>query len=600
MVSYAAANGSASAGVDYTAASGTVTVPPGATTAPVTVLVQGDTVNEPDETFVLNLSGPVNATIADAQGTAVIRNDDSAVIAGLVAAYGFNEGSGTAVADLSGSNNTGTVSGALWVSGKAGNALSFDGVNDVVTVNDSSSLALTTAMTIEAWVNPRTPSGWRTVVMKERPSGLAYTLYGNTASNQPSVEITTTSGVELRGASALPLNMWTHLAATYDGARIRLYVNGVQTTTVAATGTLVTSASPLRIGGNLVWGEYFDGIIDEMRIYNRALTATEIQTDMNTAVGGGPLPDTTPPVRSNGQPTGTLPAGTTTTTLQITTDEAATCRYGLTAGTSYAAMTNTFATTGGTAHATPISGLNGGSYTYYVRCIDATGNANTSDTAISFSVATSAAGLVAAYGFNEGAGTTLGDSSGNGRQGTIANATWSATGRYGGALLFNGTNAWVTIADATSLRLTTGMTIEAWVQPTVAMGTSWRSVLMKERSGGLSYSLYANGSTSRPSADINTGGVDQTVRGTAAVAANVWTHLAATFNGTTLRLYVNGTLVQSMAVTGSLVTGTGALRLGGNSAWGEWFKGYIDDVRIYNRPLTAAEIVNDMNTPIVP
>ena len=361
------------------------------------------------------------------------------------------------------------------------------------------------------------------------------------------------------------------------------------------------SANPLRIGGNLVWAESFDGIIDELRIYNRALTAAELQTDMTTAVGGGPLPDTTPPVRSNGQPAGGLPAGTTTATVQITTDEAATCRYALTAGTSYAAMTFTFATTGGTAHSTPVSGLaNGASYNYYVRCSDPAANVNTTDTAISFSVAVTNSGPVAAYGFNEGTGTTLGDSSGNGRQGTIANATWFATGRYGKALLFNGTNASVTIADAASLDLSTGMTLEAWVQPNLAMGTTWRSVLMKERAPGLSYSLYANGDSGRPSSDVNTGGIDQTVAGTASVPANVWTHLTATFDGTTLRLYVNGALVQSKAVSGSIVASAGALKIGGNSIWGEWFSGYIDEVRIYNRALTAAEIVNDMNAAIVP
>src|SRR5207237_677201 len=97
--------------------------------------------------------------------------------------------------------------------------------------------------------------------------------------------------------------------------------------------------------------------------------------------------DTTPPVRSGAQPTGTLPAGTTQTTLALTTNEAATCRYSPSAGVPYDAMTQTFATTGGTAHSTPVSGLvDGGSYTFYVRCLDAAANANPDDFAISFTV----------------------------------------------------------------------------------------------------------------------------------------------------------------------------------------------------------------------
>ena len=93
---------------------------------------------------------------------------------------------------------------------------------------------------------------------------------------------------------------------------------------------------------------------------------------------------------SGALPTGTLPAGTTSATLQVTTNESATCRYATTPGTAYAQMTITFATTGGTAHSHGVTGLaNGQSYTFYVRCQDTAGNATTSDTLASFAVATS-------------------------------------------------------------------------------------------------------------------------------------------------------------------------------------------------------------------
>ena len=87
-------------------------------------------------------------------------------------------------------------------------------------------------------------------------------------------------------------------------------------------------------------------------------------------------------------PPGTLPAGTTQTTLSLTTNESATCKYGTTAGVAYASMPNTFATTGGTTHSTSVTGLsNGTSYTYYVRCQDAATNANPDDFTIAFQVA---------------------------------------------------------------------------------------------------------------------------------------------------------------------------------------------------------------------
>jgi hypothetical protein len=103
---------------------------------------------------------------------------------------------------------------------------------------------------------------------------------------------------------------------------------------------------------------------------------------------GGSGPDTTPPTCSNGSPTGTLTSGTTQTTLSLTTNESATCRYSTTPGTAYASMPNTFSTTGGTTHSQTITGLSDGdSKTYYVRCQDEAGNPNTDDFEISFSVA---------------------------------------------------------------------------------------------------------------------------------------------------------------------------------------------------------------------
>jgi hypothetical protein len=91
-------------------------------------------------------------------------------------------------------------------------------------------------------------------------------------------------------------------------------------------------------------------------VYSRALTAGEIQADMAAAIAC----DTVPPVRSNGQPTGTLPAGTTQTTLSLATNENATCRWAPSAGVAYTAMPTPFSTTGGTTHSTPVSGLTNG------------------------------------------------------------------------------------------------------------------------------------------------------------------------------------------------------------------------------------------------
>ena len=204
-----------------------------------------------------------------------------------MAAYGFEEASGTTVVDASRYANHGTISGATRISGgRFGKATKFDGVNDWITVNDSASLDLTTGMTLEAWVYPTIwMSDWTAVIMKEQPGQQVYALYGNSDRNQPTTVLWVNGGERLAsGVTQLPPNQWTHLAATYDGQYQSVYVNGTQVAMQAQTGAILTSDSPLRIGGDAVWGEYFTGYIDEVRIYNRALTQAQIVADANSPV----------------------------------------------------------------------------------------------------------------------------------------------------------------------------------------------------------------------------------------------------------------------------------------------------------------------------
>jgi PKD repeat protein len=212
----------------------------------------------------------------------------------LVAAYNFNESSGTRVDDVSGKGNHGTISGATRTSkGRYGRALHFDGTDDWVTVYDAASLDLTSGMTLEAWVYPTaTPTNWRTVIMKEQPGNLSYSLAANSDRNQPASSVFVGSGRTLYGGSQLAVNTWTHLAATYNGQTQRLYVNGSQVAQRPQSGGMPASSGALRIGGNSVWGQYFRGRIDEVRIYNRALSASEIRSDRNSAL---PTPSPTAP-----------------------------------------------------------------------------------------------------------------------------------------------------------------------------------------------------------------------------------------------------------------------------------------------------------------
>ncbi len=153
-----------------------------------------------------------------------------------------------------------------------------------------------------------------------------------------------------------------------QGTNHRVYLNGIQVISYNASGTLYANGQPGVAVGLLSSG-----------------SSVKILSFAGGAIGAA---DTTPPFRSNGQPAGPLTGGTTQTTLSLTTDENATCRYATTAGVGYGSMPNSFSSTGGTAHSSTVSGLvNGGSYNYYVRCQDTATNANPDDFTIGFTVA---------------------------------------------------------------------------------------------------------------------------------------------------------------------------------------------------------------------
>jgi Concanavalin A-like lectin/glucanases superfamily len=237
------------------------------------------------------LTVPVTSTTALATTTttaAATAPASTTSVNGLVAAYSFDDFGGAMTADASGNGNHGVISEATrTASGYFGNALKFDGTNDWVTVNDSASLDLSSGLTLEAWVNPAVVmSGWKTILMKEQStSNEVYYLSANNDTNKPVTGQWISGSVKpLSGVSSLTPNTWWHLTATYDGQTQRLYVNGVKVSERAQTGSIQTSGSAMHIGGNSIWGEYFQGSIDEVRIYNRALSSTEVGTDYKTAV----------------------------------------------------------------------------------------------------------------------------------------------------------------------------------------------------------------------------------------------------------------------------------------------------------------------------
>ena len=566
----------------------------------------------------------------------------AAASAGLVAAYGFDAGSGSSAADSSGKGNGGSISGAAWnAGGRYGSALSFDGVNDWVTVPDASTLDLTDGMTLEAWVRPSMLGGWRTVVFKERPGGMVYGLFADQGGSRPLGQVVIGSERNATGTSALPLNAWTHLAATFDGSTTRLFVNGVLAGSASGAGAMAASTGVLRIGGNSVWAEWFAGLIDEVRVYNRALTAAEIQQDMQTRVSGPPPPaDATPPSAPSGL-TASPSIGSVTLSWGASSDNMGVVRYnvhrsqaagftpgpanrvgqptttgytdsGLAAGTYYyrviaedaagnvssasaeraavvpadqppsvsvtapasgATVSGSVPVTAAASDDVGVAGVQfrlgsvnlgsedtlapysiswdttavaNGSYTLTAVARD-TATQTTTSTAVTVTVSNTAGpppsvGLVAAYGFDAGSGSRPLTRPGRGMGARFPGRRGSRRPVRLGALLRRRQRLAVSVPDASTLDLTNGMTLEAWVRPSALSG--WRTVIFKERPGGVVYALFAAQGGSRPLGQVVIG-TERNATGTAALPLNTWTHLAAAYDGSVLRLYVNGTLASS-------------------------------------------------------
>lgn len=414
-----------------------------------------------------------------------------------IAAYSFDEGSGSVVHDSIGSHD-GTVDGATWSeAGKYGSALHFDGTDDLVSIADAADLDLTRSFSLEAWVRPdEESSAWQPLISKattgENASG--YLLLAQGAEPLPEGYISSagaTSGVG--GEAALPEEEWSHIVLQSDLTQLRLYVDGELESTEPAIAVKATEAD-LEIGHTAsVNGHYFEGMIDEVRIYDVPIAEHRIASDAESPV------------------------------------------------------------------ATPSP--------------------------------------VAAYSFDEGEGGAVEDSAG-GHDGEIEGATWTEEGVNGYGLRFDGSDDLVSIADAAALDLTDAFTLEAWVRPDDESG-EWQPLISKATTGSNAsgYTLLSNGNDVPQAYVADSGSVDG-VSGQAALNPEEWAHLAVTYDGADLRLYVNGELE---ATESAIAAGENSapLEIGHTeSLGGRYFEGLIDEVRIYDVALSQRLVENDRDTVI--
>ena len=424
---------------------------------------------------------------------------------------------------ISGDNGT-LEGGATFAAGEVRQGFRLDGTNAYVQIPDSAALKPTN-VTVEAWVwlDPNLPStnGGEQIVFKKNTWSAwfeGYSLLKETVANGDGTSSDrfqfcishTGDQVAINSQTIVQRGVWYHVAATYDGNQSILYVNGVAEASAIAGFALDYDTTPVFIGTTGTWAPYlsmFGGIIDEVSIYNQALTAAEIQSIYNAGSAGK-------------------------------------------------------CATGPSCVAAP-SGLAG--------WWPAEGNAN----------------------------DIIG-----GDNGTLEGGATFAAGEVGQGFRLDGTNSYVQVPDSAALK-PTNVTVEAWVwlDPNLPSDNGGEQIVFKKNTLSAFFEGYSlakqtinNGGTNSDHFQFcisSQNGYQVAINSQTITQRGVWYHVAATYDGNQSILYVNGVAEASSTPGFALNYDTTPIFFGTTGTWAPYlnmFGGVLDEVSIYDRALTAAEI----------
>jgi Tfp pilus assembly protein PilX len=408
----------------------------------------------------------------------------------LIGHWMLDDASGTVATDSSGQGNHGTLSnGPAWIAGILNDALDFDGSDDLVLVADDPSLDITDNITLMAWIRPN-KTATQYVIRKalfDSTDGYELSLSAtgkvffrlNQASNANSYRIDSTTSYPVDGTT------WMHIAATYDGAVMRLYLDGVEEASLNAAINISANDTDLSIGAQVDGSRGIDGLIDDVWLYGSALSATDIAANADSK----PL--------------------------------------------------------------TPL----------------------------------------AHWKLDETSGTTAVDSVG-GHDGTLNNGPVWSTGQIDGALDFDGSNDAIRVTHADTLSLTETMTFTAWVNAS-SFGSTYQTIIAKDGGGGGSNYYFGTWQQELVFGFFSGGFFREVFTSGLNLQPGTWYHLAASFNNSMnlVLLYLDGVPVQKGELTFSPTAVTADLSIG-RSPDGEYWRGLLDDVRIYDSVLPASEIAD--------
>jgi hypothetical protein len=501
--------------------------------------------------------------------------------------WSFIEGSGTLVFDASGNDNDGYFSGTpTWATGVVGSSLLFSGDGSRVLVPDSASLDITDVITLSAWISPSQQATQSIVKKAYSGSTNGYEL-SLAAAGTVFVRLNqVTFGDTYRLDSVTPYpvdgSTWMHVAATYDGANLRIFINGVLEGTLSAPALSLGSIGPnntlLSIGAEEDGSKPIAGAIDEVHVFHQALTENEIQAlmdrDLLSDSDGDGVQDYQDLFPNDATEWADNDEDGTGDNADLDDDN-----DGMPDEWELLYGFDPFdpADAAGDADEDTISNLQ--------EFLDGTNPLGDIEFA-----------AVGSWLFEEGTGTSVADSSGNGNNGSFVGAPTWTTGVIGGGLSFDGISDHVLIPDAPSLDLTDAMTVAAWIRPNQQATQYLVKKASSDTVDGYELSLSTSGTVfvrfNRASAsaagDGNTYRIDST---TPYPTDGNWMHVAATYDGAYMRLYINGVLEETLAASVSITTNALQLSIGAEDNGSGFFDGALDEVHLFNYALDETEIL---------
>jgi hypothetical protein len=454
-----------------------------------------------------------------------------------VGLWHMDETSGNAL-DSSGNGNTGTPTGTSITTGSLGNARSFNGLSDSITMSASTNVNVTGDITVETWINPTNFAVNSSPIHKDGQYSFQIDtngyVYWADSSNWSYASFGATN-------IGLTTGQWQHLAFTKSNGVVNIYLDGTLKATKTFGGSITSTANILHFGcyySGASCTAYFAGKLDEVRISNIARTPEQIKANASrrsSATYTSPVVDFVNPIKA----------------------------------------WNNFTWTE--------SGVNTG---------DGETLKDTTD-------------LVAQWNFNDASGTTATNNAGScgaSCNGTLTNFAYTgsrdasrSTGwtanhrRWGaGALMFDGVNDYVTTGQ--DIDFANQMSGEIWVK---FNNVSAQQVIVRSANTNVEYQLQMQGSTNNSTFRIrmdNAALTAITVDSRTPTVPGKWYYVAWTYDNVSVKLYVDGVLVNSAPLSGNIFDGNSAPTLGYTSLF---LNGTLDTTRIYSRALTAAEILSN-------